>query len=115
MSVHGTARFATREELRNEGILHWGGVGIKGKGLLVGWWIEDPVYDFEPLSYGGDLHQLIVGGPGGGKFTTAIAPLLLGSDLEDQTVVVVDPKGEIARLAGRFFQIAFAKEPNVHL
>jgi hypothetical protein len=28
----------------------------------------------------------------------ALAPMLLGSSLQDQAVVVVDPKGEIARL-----------------
>lgn len=83
-------------------------------GLMVGWWY-DTAHDFEPLAYRGDLHQLIVGGVGGGKFTTALAPLLLGSGLEDQAVVVVDPKGEVARLVGTFFQKPFDREPSVHL
>ena len=41
--------------------------------------------------------------------------MLLGSGLEDSTLVVVDPKGEIAQLAGPFFQKAFADAPSVFL
>src|SRR5262249_41056308 len=86
--------------------------GSAPDGLMLGWWHESE-YDFAPISYTGDLHQLIVGGTGGGKFTSAIAPLLLGSSLQDNTVVVVDPKGEIADLAGAFFQTPFAANPSV--
>jgi type IV secretory pathway TraG/TraD family ATPase VirD4 len=112
MTVHGTARFATRGELEKAGLLCDWTPGVAPGGLLLGWWRESE-YDFAPITYDGDLHQIIVGGTGGGKFTTAIAPLLLGSCLEDSTVVVVDPKGEIANLAGAFFQKAFAKEASV--
>lgn len=112
MTVHGTARFATRQELKDAGLLGGWTPGAPADGLMLGWWYEDR-YDFEPITYRGDLHQLIVGGTGGGKFTTAIAPLLLGSRLEDSTVVVVDPKGEIARLAGPFFQTPFADAASV--
>jgi type IV secretory pathway TraG/TraD family ATPase VirD4 len=114
MSVHGTARFATRDELRMAGLLRSRPAGTFPEGLMVGWWFAD-LHDFEPIEYQGDLHQLIVGGTGGGKFTTAIAPMLLGSSLADHTVVLVDPKGEIANLAGPWFQQPFAGEPNVHL
>jgi hypothetical protein len=38
---------------------------------------------------------------------------LLGSSLQDNTVVLVDPKGEIADLAGAFFQTPFAANPSV--
>jgi type IV secretion system protein VirD4 len=114
MSVHGTARFATRWELQRADLLRSLRPEELPDGLMVGWWYEDS-YDFAPISYQGDLHQLIVGGIGGGKFTTAIAPLLLGSGLEDSTVVVVDPKGEIAKLAGTFFQKPFADTPDVFL
>src|ERR1700739_3674807 len=100
MTVHGTARFATRRELQNGGLLGEWAAGSAPDGLILGWWYESE-YDFAPISYTGDLHQLIVGGTGGGKFTTAIAPMLLGSGLEEQTVLVVDPKGEIAELTGR--------------
>ena len=114
MSVHGTARFATRDELRMAGLLRSRPAGTFPEGLMVGWWFAD-LHDFEPIEYQGDLHQLIVGGTGGGKFTTAIAPMLLGSSLSDHTVVLVDPKGEIANLAGPWFQQPFAAEPSVHL
>jgi type IV secretory pathway TraG/TraD family ATPase VirD4 len=114
MSVHGTARFATRDELREVGLLRSRPPGTFSEGLMVGWWFAD-LHDFEPIEYEGDLHQLIVGGTGGGKFTTAIAPMLLGSSLSGHTVVLVDPKGEIANLAGPWFQKPFAAAPNVLL
>lgn len=114
MSVHGTARFATRDELRRAGLIQGRPSGEFPEALMVGWWFAD-ARDFEPLEYGGDLHQLIVGGTGGGKFTTALAPMLLGSSMAGQTVVVVDPKGEIAKLAGPYFQVAFAAKQSVHL
>ncbi len=81
---------------------------------MLGWWHESR-YDFAPITYSGDLHQLIVGGTGGGKFTTAVAPLLLGSGLEYNSVVVIDPKGEIAQLAGTFFQEPFGRRRSVFL
>jgi type IV secretory pathway TraG/TraD family ATPase VirD4 len=96
------------------GLLRSRPAGAFPEGLMVGWWFED-LHDFEPIEYQGDLHQLIVGGTGGGKFTTAIAPMLLGSSLADHTVVLVDPKGEIANLAGPWFQQPFVGEPRVHL
>ncbi|WP_444770595.1 type IV secretory system conjugative DNA transfer family protein [Rhodopseudomonas sp. NSM] len=114
MGVHGTARFAFRQELEAAELLSPWQPGSVPEGLLVGWWYENE-YEFAPITYKGDLHQLIVGGIGGGKFTTCIAPLLLGSGLEDQAVVVVDPKGEIAKLAGPFFQRPFADGPSVYL
>jgi type IV secretion system protein VirD4 len=114
MSVHGTARFATRGELERAGLLSAWKPEAPPDGLMLGWWWESR-YDFAPIAYRGDLHQLIVGGTGGGKFTTAIAPLLLGSGLEENMVVVIDPKGEIARLAGPFFQEPFAKTASVFL
>ena len=76
MSVHGTARFATRNELERAKLLRsWSpeATGQAHARLAV----RKPL-DFAPSSYQGDLHQLIVGGSGGGKFTTAIAPMLLG-------------------------------------
>jgi type IV secretory pathway TraG/TraD family ATPase VirD4 len=114
MTTHGTARFAERDELRAADLIAPEPDGDAGRGLLTGWWFESR-YDFQPIRYDGDLHQLIVAGTGGGKFTTAIGPMLLGSGLEDQTVVVIDPKGEIADLAGPFFATPFAKQANVIL
>ncbi|WP_375414135.1 type IV secretory system conjugative DNA transfer family protein [uncultured Bradyrhizobium sp.] len=115
MSVHGTASFATRHELiGNDLIVPGVDDEDSGKGIFIGWWREHS-RDYRRIEYAGDLHQLIVGGTGGGKFTTALAPMLLGSFLEDQTVVVVDPKGEIARLVGTVFQQPFAAEKKVIL
>jgi type IV secretion system protein VirD4 len=114
MSVHGTARFSVREEVRDAGLIRSRKPGEVPDRLMVGYWLQT-MGDFEPIEYGGDLHQLIVGGTGGGKFTTALAPMLLGSSLENQTVVVVDPKGEIAKLAGPFFEIPFYPKRTVHL
>src|SRR5262249_50627427 len=94
MSVHGTARFAERDDLVKAKLVRNRPPGEFPEGLMVGWWFED-MYDYTPIEYVGDQHQLIVAGTGGGKFTTGIATTLLGSHLEDSTVVVVDPKGEI--------------------
>ena len=77
MTVHGTARFATRSELRAGDLLERWKPGEPTEGLMLGWWYEDE-YDFQPITYDGDLHQLIVGGTGGGKFTTALAPHAAG-------------------------------------
>jgi type IV secretion system protein VirD4 len=108
MSVHGTARWASWDELRDHKLL-----GSR-TGLFLGFaYLNEHV--FEPLRYSGDLHQLIVAGTGGGKFTNALAPMLLGSGFERQTVVAIDPKGEIAKLTGPFFQQAFAARPSVFL
>jgi len=114
MSVFGTARFATQRELKGAGLLRDRPPGEMPDHLQLGWWLESE-YDFGPIEYDGDLHQLIIGGTGSGKFTTALAPMLLGSSLDEQTVVVVDPKGEIAKLAGPCFQAPFAAKPTVHL
>jgi type IV secretion system protein VirD4 len=114
MSVHGTAAFAERQELRDAGLIRSRKPGEVPDRLMVGYWLHD-MNDYEPVEYSGDLHQLIVGGTGGGKFTTALAPMLLGSSLENQTVVVVDPKGELAKLAGPFFEIPFYPRQTVHI
>jgi type IV secretion system protein VirD4 len=106
MSVHGTAHWGNRADLKAAGL-----TGRKS-GLMIGWWVDGKNPD-DPVRYDGDLHQLIVGGVGGGKFTTAIAPMLFGSGLEQDTVVVIDPKGEIAQATGTFFQEAFAEKPSV--
>src|SRR5882757_9066818 len=97
MTVHGTARWAEREELRAQGYLPEFSRAPAGQ-LLVGFW-----NDLTAIRFSGDLHQLIVGGTGGGKFTTALGPMLL-SGIERATVVAVDPKGEMAKLAGPYFQ-----------
>lgn len=114
MTTHGSARFASQEDLAAAKIMGDWVPGTAPDGLLVGWHRQSD-YAFEPITYKGDLHQLIVAGIGGGKFTTALAPMLLGSNLQDQAVVVVDPKGEIARFTGPFFQEPFADRRTVFL
>lgn len=49
------------------------------------------------ISYDGDRHLLIFGPNGSGKMTRFLAPNLL-SALEDQSVIVIDPKGELASI-----------------
>jgi hypothetical protein len=76
--------------------------------LLVGWWESQ----YDPVEYSGDMHQLIVAGTGGGKFTANSRRLWprCCSGVRCRTIVVVDPKGEIAKLAGPFFQTPFSRK-----
>ena len=113
MSVYGTARFAEKEDLRAAGLIKDRAPGEYPNGLMIGWWIDD-IYSFQPIEYTGDLHQLIVAGTGGGKFTTALAPLIMGSKMNN-TVVVVDPKGEIANIAGPYWEAPFGAQASVFL
>jgi type IV secretion system protein VirD4 len=113
MSVYGTARYAEEKDLRAAGLIKDRPPGSYPQGLMIGWWINDQ-YDFQPIEYTGDLHQLIVAGTGGGKFTTGLAPLIMGSVMNN-TVVVVDPKGEIANLTGPYWEVPFGSEPTVNL
>jgi type IV secretion system protein VirD4 len=112
MSVHGSARFATREDMQAAGLLFSTDTMHMPRGLFLGFWYRDEDM-FEPIRYGGDLNQLIVGGVGGGKFTTAIAPMLLASP--QNTFVVVDPKGEVAELLGPYFEMPYSTRRNVYL
>jgi type IV secretory pathway TraG/TraD family ATPase VirD4 len=113
MSVYGTARFAAKDDLRAAGLIKDRPPGSYPQGLMIGWWIDD-IDSFQPIEYTGDLHQLIVAGTGGGKFTTALAPLIMGSVMNN-TVVVVDPKGEIANVTGPYWEVPFRDEPTVYL
>lgn len=117
MSVHGTARFATRQDAEEAGLLGGHTRSVEDNvrhisGMLIGFWHEG-ADKYEPLQYRGDLHQLVVAGTGGGKFTSAIAPMLLGSSLG--TAVIVDPKGEAARLLGAYFEGAHQDAQIVHI
>lgn len=49
----------------------------------------------QPIRYGGERHLLIFGPNGSGKGTRFLMPNLLAG-LEDRSVVVIDPKGELA-------------------
>ena len=45
--------------------------------------------------YGGESHAMITGGSGSGKTTTTTLPLLRGLLESDESVVVIDPKGDL--------------------
>jgi type IV secretion system protein VirD4 len=52
------------------------------------------------MRYGGPLHVLIFGPNGSGKTTRMLLPNLL--ELENRSIVVVDPKGELAAVSAPF-------------
>ena len=84
--VHGTARFATSEEVT---------AFAKGKtGLLLG---RDPTTRGF-LRYDGPAHLLTMAPTRTGKGVSTIIPNLL---TVDRSVICVDPKGENARITGR--------------
>ena len=84
--VHGTARFATFEEVT---------AFSKGKtGLLLG--RDTKTGDF--LRYDGPAHLLTMAPTRTGKGVSTIIPNLL---IADRSVICIDPKGENARITGR--------------
>lgn len=81
---HGSARFATDRELR----------GMEsGTGLLIG---RNPATG-RLLRYGGPAHLLTLAPTRAGKGVGTVLPNLL---LVERSVLVIDPKGENARIAG---------------
>ena len=50
MTVHGTARFATQDELTENGLLGDWTPQAAPDGLMLGWWWESE-YDFAPIRY----------------------------------------------------------------
>ncbi|MEI9994660.1 MAG: type IV secretory system conjugative DNA transfer family protein [Rhizomicrobium sp.] len=52
------------------------------------------------MRYGGQLHTLVFGPNGSGKSTRLLLPNLL--ELEDRSIVVVDPKGELAAVSAPY-------------
>ena len=83
--THGSARFRSRRELRE-----W----RRGDGLIIG---RDEKSG-KLLRYGGPGHLLTVAPTRAGKGVGAIIPNLLTAD---RPVIVIDPKGENFRVAGR--------------
>src|SRR5689334_2135130 len=59
---------------------------------------ENPIG--EKMRYGGELHTLVFGPNGSGKSTRLIIPNLL--QLENRSIVVVDPKGELAAVTAPY-------------
>ena len=81
---HGSARFASRKELKK----HQG-----GEGLLIG---RNP-HTGRLLRYDGPAHLITLAPTRAGKGVGTVIPNLLGVD---RSVLVIDPKGENARIAG---------------
>ena len=81
---HGSARFASRKELKK----HQG-----GDGLLIG---RNPGTG-RLLHYDGPAHLITLAPTRAGKGVGTVIPNLLGVD---RSVLVIDPKGENARIAG---------------
>lgn len=86
---HGSARFATRKERA----AFQGGDGSAGAGLLIG---RDPDTG-RLLRYAGPAHLLTLAPTRSGKGVGTVIPNLLTAE---RSVLVIDPKGENARIAG---------------
>lgn len=56
----------------------------------------------EKVTYGGPLHHILVGPNGVGKGMRMLAPNLL--TMEDKSIVVMDPKGQLAAMTASFRQ-----------
>ncbi len=54
----------------------------------------------DKMRYGGPLHVLVFGPNGAGKSTRLLVPNLL--ELEHRSIVVIDPKGELAAITAEF-------------
>ena len=81
---HGSARFASRKELKKH---------QEGDGLLIG---RNP-HTGRLLRYDGPAHLITLAPTRAGKGVGTVIPNLLGVD---RSVLVIDPKGENARIAG---------------
>ena len=80
---HGSARFASRKELKKL---------AKGDGLVIGRSPSGPL-----LRYDGPAHLITLAPTRAGKGVGTVIPNLLAVD---RSVLVIDPKGENARIAG---------------
>lgn len=88
LTEHGSARWLTKDEAINQGLIDAGGI------TLGHWWQgEGDETIVEPVNYNGDQHMITLAGTGMGKGTTAIIPNLLDYA---GGVICIDPKGENA-------------------
>jgi type IV secretion system protein VirD4 len=68
-----------------------------GKGLQLGHFYDESTGHFGPRRvFEGDQHGFVCAPSGTGKSTRLIAVALLSDNLDDRSVVVIDPKGELA-------------------
>lgn len=88
----GDARLATEGELTAR-------IGRGGPESISFGRVYDPENDRAgaEISYSGDRHLIVFGPNGSGKGTRFLAPNLLRG-LSDQSVIVIDPKGELAAI-----------------
>jgi type IV secretion system protein VirD4 len=92
-ALHGDARFGWLQHMWRAGLFRGQAGWERGAGYpLSAMFFEGGGYSIEgTVLWPHEGHRLIVGAPGGGKFTCAIAPLLLTDD--DANALVIDPKG----------------------
>ncbi|MBR2118594.1 MAG: type IV secretory system conjugative DNA transfer family protein [Afipia sp.] len=106
MTTFGSARVAAHQELLLAGLIRRDNLSDhETEGLMIGSVFNGREEHF--LRYKGQLHQLIIGGTGGGKFVSALGPLLLVPQSIQNCALIIDPKGEIARALGPTYQRAF--------
>ncbi len=104
-TVHGSAQWAWRDELAGRGLIDPDdGSRLTGHSFLGRSYHREG--DGAPAMnhltcWGGDGHRLIVGPPGSGKFTSAIAPLLLCSANRESAFVLDVKNGEAAKITGK--------------
>jgi type IV secretion system protein VirD4 len=91
-TLHGDARFGWVSHLWRAGMFADPGVSER-RGYPLAWlFFKAPSATVEGvLSWPHEGHRLIIGAPGSGKFTCALAPLLLDDD--GANAFVIDPKG----------------------
>lgn len=103
-TTHGSAQWAWRDELVEAGMIYpheparLSGHSFLGRSFHQSAGGEAGLNHY--TCWGGDGHRLIVGPPGSGKFTSAIAPLLLWSANHDSAFVLDVKDGEAARITG---------------
>lgn len=90
-SPFGGARWASRRDLRREGLLKRGG-------LFLGQW-RKWFFRRADLFYHGEGHFLTIAAPGGGKSSAAVIPTLL--TCRTGSFIVTDPKGELTAITRR--------------
>jgi type IV secretion system protein VirD4 len=92
----GDARTATEDELKDAAAR-----GRTGKGILFGhYYNSDEDRAPNPIEYKGERHVLVFGPNGSGKAVRFLLPNLLRG-LDDQSVIVIDPKGQAAAVTAR--------------
>ena len=73
------------------------------RGLYLGRYLDDEAGQLgDKLIYGGERHAILFGPNGSGKGTRFLMVNLLGDYLAGRSVIVIDPKGELAAVTAKF-------------